>query len=179
MTKCPHCGKDIVTPKSATTYSVEFEAFWVGYETRKRSIAASKPDAMKAWKQTVTARPDLATLLVALRAYQAHLDKSQTPACHPATWLRQERWSGFIGASEAEKKPMLAHETWPPDVAEALAKKIGAAKFNTWLGSSKYEAGPPPRIVVTTGFRRDYIRQNLAREIYEVLGLFQILLEPL
>lgn len=178
MSKCPHCGKDIVTPKAGTTYTPEFEEFWFAYETRKRTPAASKPEAMKAWKQTSVTRPDMAALLMTVKAYHAYIDKTDTPACHPATWLRQERWSGFVAKSEAEKRPIFAHESWPRDIAEALAQKIGPAKFNTWLGSSKYATGPIPAVIVSSGFRKDYIQQNLARDMYEVLGKFHILLEP-
>lgn len=175
MTKCPHCGKDIVLPKASAVYTQEFEDFWAAYETRKRSPAASKPDAMKAWKQTDAVRPALATLLLMTTAYHTHIDKTATPACHPATWLRQERWSGFLAEP---KKGVLTHESWPREIAEALAKKIGAAKFNTWLGSARFVSEPIPAIVVSTGFRKDYIRQNLAKDIYAVIGKFHILMEP-
>lgn len=67
-----------------------FEEFWKSYP---RKVA--KADARKAWKQTAHVRPDLQTILKAVK------DASRTDQWmrgggafipHASTWLRGERW---------------------------------------------------------------------------------------
>lgn len=68
-----------------------FDTFWEAYP---RKVA--KADARKAWKQTEAIRPDLDTVLHAIKAAcrtEQWMKNNGSFIPHAATWLRGERWS--------------------------------------------------------------------------------------
>ena len=92
------------------TYPPDFEAFWDAYPKRK-----AKADALKAWRQTAEARPDLDTLICSVRAQwvsEWQFDESRFIP-HPATWLRAHRWE-----DDLEWRDWLADATEDERLAE-------------------------------------------------------------
>ena len=74
---------------------MEFEAFWKEYP---RKIA--KGDARKAWSQTEKVRPDIETVLKAVKAAkqtEGWRENGGKFIPYPATWLRSERWDDDYG----------------------------------------------------------------------------------
>jgi hypothetical protein len=68
----------------------DFETFWQNWPKR-----IAKADARKAWAQTKDVRPDIAKLLLAVKAQcktESWLKDGGKYIPHPATWLRGERW---------------------------------------------------------------------------------------
>jgi hypothetical protein len=68
----------------------DFEKFWAAWPKR-----IAKADARKAWAQTKDFRPDLETLLLAVKAHsktESWLKDSGKYIPYPASWLRGERW---------------------------------------------------------------------------------------
>ncbi len=66
----------------------DFEIFWKAYPKK-----AAKKDAKKAWGQVASVRPDLSTLLEALRIHSEGRQWQDGVYPHAATWLRGERWN--------------------------------------------------------------------------------------
>jgi len=68
----------------------EFEQFWSAWPKR-----IAKADARKAWAQTKDVRPDIAKLLLTVKAHsktEGWIKDSGKYIPFPATWLRGERW---------------------------------------------------------------------------------------
>lgn len=68
----------------------EFDEFWACYPRK-----CAKGDARKAWKQTASIRPDMDTLIAAVKA-QCNSEQWRKDGGvyipYPASWLRAERW---------------------------------------------------------------------------------------
>lgn len=62
-----------------------FDIFWAAYPRK-----VGKGDARKAFK-TAIKLTDIETMLASIEAYKRGKPDWQN-FCHPATWLRQERW---------------------------------------------------------------------------------------
>ena len=74
---------------------MEFEEFWKEYP---RKIA--KGDARKAWAQTEKFRPDIQTIIKAIKAAKqtdSWRENAGKYIPYPATWLRAERWDDDYG----------------------------------------------------------------------------------
>jgi hypothetical protein len=68
----------------------DFQTFWDAWPKR-----IAKADARKAWEQTKDVRPDIAILLLAIKAQckiEGWLKDGGKYIPYPATWLRGERW---------------------------------------------------------------------------------------
>lgn len=179
--KCPHCGKDIKYKKG--DFTPEFLEFWNAYDAKKRCPSASKSEAMKAWNQIE--RPP--NILDAVKPYHAYIDKEKIPACHPATWLRQGRYEGFISSKNCTNSsaPIMAssincNPSWPSDIALALSNEIGEHNFQTWFLNTQYEdlepfdPNCPVKLTISSSFRRDYIIRNFTTQLAKILGIFII-----
>lgn len=68
----------------------DFDLFWECYPKKK-----AKLDALKAWKQTESIRPDIEKILAAINAQSDSDDWSRNGGQYipyPASWLRDGRW---------------------------------------------------------------------------------------
>ena len=104
-----------------------FETFWNAYP---RKVA--KAEARKAWKQTEAIRPDMDTLLHAIKAAcktEQWMKSGGAFIPYPATWLRGERWDDELSVSLPERP---WHET--ASGIEAKGKEFGLepSQFNTF-----------------------------------------------
>ena len=72
----------------------DFAAFWAIYPRK-----CAKGDARKAWNQTASIRPDMDSLIAAVKA-QINCEQWRkdggTYIPYPASWLRAERWDDEI-----------------------------------------------------------------------------------
>jgi hypothetical protein len=108
-----------------------FDTFWEAYP---RKVA--KADARKAWKQTEAIRPDLDTVLHAIKAAcrtEQWMKNNGSFIPHAATWLRGERWSDVhevVLPGVVNEKPW--HET--ASGIEAKGKELGLepSQFEHW-----------------------------------------------
>ena len=108
-----------------------FETFWNAYP---RKVA--KAEARKAWKQTEAIRPDMDTLLHAIKAAcrtEQWMKNNGSFIPHAATWLRGERWSDVhevVLPGVVNEKPW--HET--ASGIEAKGKELGLepSQFEHW-----------------------------------------------
>ena len=104
------------------TTEAEFGEFWRVYPRKK-----SKGDAYKAWIQTASKRPDLATLLKALVVLKESPDWLKDDGQfipYPATFLRKWMWSDV---PEVDKADVRGNEMWWKTVSgvEAKARELG------------------------------------------------------
>lgn len=105
-----------------------FTEFWDAYPRKQ-----NRPDAKKAWQQTINARPSLSVLITAI-AKQSQSDawmRGFIPM--PGAWLRGHRWADEIEiklAGVVNEKPW--HET--ASGIEAKGKELGLepSQFNTF-----------------------------------------------
>jgi hypothetical protein len=51
-----------------------------------------------------------------------------------------------------------------------LIAEIGAKKFLAWFGETRFEPGPPVRIVFAKPFQQRWVAQNFASELKRALG---------
>lgn len=109
----------------------EFEAFWQAWPKK-----VAKAEARKAWAQTEKIRPDLETLIKAIRAAsgtEQWMRGNGQFIPHAATWLRGERWedehevklSGVIN-----ERPW--HETATGIEAKGAELGIVPSNFESW-----------------------------------------------
>lgn len=94
-------------------YTAEFNEFWTLYGAPKN---ASKADAFKAWGQKSKSRPRQELLLASVQAYNIWLSEEHSrngngypSKAHPATWIRGERWEGFLDQAEAILQAQKGH----------------------------------------------------------------------
>lgn len=158
-------------------YSVEFEAFWKTFSAPKN---ASKADAFKAWGQKAKARPSQELMLTAVRAYNEWLAKEQAAnrgyphKAHPATWLRGERWEGFLEATDGgsdgpcPRGPENWNGAWERLCGALAEDDIPVA--DRWLARTIFIPGPPPEIRCESGFQREEIVRRLGRSIQAAFG---------
>ena len=112
-----------------------FDQFWQAYPRKQ-----NKPDAKKAWSQTIDARPSFSVLISAI------LEQSKTKTWvegyipHPASWLRGHRWADETEiklAGVVNEKPW--HET--ASGIEAKGKEFG-------LDPSQFDSFPAFKVAV-------------------------------
>ena len=107
----------------------DFDEFWKMYP---RKVA--KADARKAWAQTKDFRPDIATLLQAIKG-QSKTEQWMRGAGqfipYPASWLRGERWDDELEIKLPDvvnEKPW--HETWAGIVQKGQELGILESQFS-------------------------------------------------
>ena len=104
------------------TTEAEFSQFWSYYPKKK-----SKGDAYKAWIQTASKRPDLATVLkalVVLRESPDWLKEGGQFVPYPSTWLRA--W-GWADVAECDLDGVRGDAMWWTKASgiDAKAKELG------------------------------------------------------
>jgi hypothetical protein len=108
-----------------------FESFWQAWP---RKVA--KAEARKAWKQTAAIRPDLDTLLHAVKAACRTEQWMKGNGCfipHAATWLRGERWEDIhevVLPGVVNEKPW--HETASGIEAKGAELGLHPSQFDNW-----------------------------------------------
>jgi hypothetical protein len=109
----------------------DFETFWAEWP---RKVA--KAEARKAWAQTVKVRPDLQTILNAIKAASATeqwMRGNGQFIPHAATWLRGERWEDEHEvriAGVVNERPW--HETATGIEAKGAELGIFPSNFESW-----------------------------------------------
>lgn len=109
----------------------DFEKFWVEWP---RKVA--KAEARKAWAQTARVRPDLETVLKAIKAASATEQWMRSNGQfipHAATWLRGERWEDEHEvriAGVVNEKPW--HETATGIEAKGSELGLSPDQFPSW-----------------------------------------------
>lgn len=86
----------------SNTHAVSFDRFWQAYPRR-----VARGAALTVWSR-VMSKPDAPTIDAVLAAVAAYERSVSDPKfiCHPATWLRQERWLDHI-AQESVSVPVV------------------------------------------------------------------------
>lgn len=183
MTLCPSCGHSFeeapslfALPVPKGKYTAEFEAFWSAFP---HSANASKSDAFKAWNQVAKMRPPLETLLRCVAAYEAEINSrliarptSLVAICHASTWLRGQRWEGYMSAVALPGPggQMAADNAPVPSWAIFLAEAIGEPAFHYWFKDAEFSPGPPPVIRVEKMLNRDRISTKYCHILDRCLG---------
>lgn len=80
----------------------QFDAFQAAYEPHVEP-SASWPQARRVWAGLGTEAR--AAALMGLSRYLDHCRTRSRKICHPATYLREERWTGFLRAAEPAQCP--------------------------------------------------------------------------
>jgi hypothetical protein len=174
-------GSPQTNPKKPSPYPSAFERWWS--ECRKWpgfSPNMSKPDALKAWNQAETVRPPTGDMARAAIEYRRWLEaENETrakrrdkphPTLHPATWLRQRRWTGFL---EAAALRLVDNDpprriTLAPQHVEALRNAgLSEVTVATWFADGEYRNG---KFLAASDFKRGWIEQHYMRECRNAFG---------
>ena len=158
-------------------YPLGFEAFWKAYGPVKNS---SKADAFRAWVQIGKFRPDLPELIQAVEAYgkwlqdengrRAKQRQGEHPKCHPATWLRQRRWEGFIEEAKSMTQATEQKPDHPSDqqmLWDKLAKEIGPEQFRAWFSDAKVVNGA---MILPSPFRARWVQEKFSGPVLRAFG---------
>jgi hypothetical protein len=182
-----------MTPKlfpAKSLYPLDFNEFWVEYKPPK---TASKPDALKAWKQTERLRPSQDVLIACVQAYNSWLaDQSKSsgrecPKLHASTFLRQARYEGFMDDATAILEAQQGHsqadlsasaKTWEGAPLAALMAMLGGADgdtpreaiFDAWIAPTVMIRSMPMEIRCPSKFHRDYLENKFGAVIRRALG---------
>ena len=88
QTDCFKEEKEEEEQKRARASRSNFDWFWSEYPKKK-----AKLEALKAWKETESVRPEVESLIAALDVQKQSQEWSNpTYIPYPSTWLRQGRW---------------------------------------------------------------------------------------
>ena len=105
-----------------------FDQFWNVFPRKQK-----KPDAKKAWKQTISVRPELSDLIASVLDQCKSEQWMEGYIPHAATWLRNHGWNdkmSFDLPGVVNEKPW--HET--ASGIEAKGKELGLdpSQFDSW-----------------------------------------------
>lgn len=163
----------------AQWYPDDFEQVWRAYRapanaSKKMAYAAYQ----KAQKQDL---PPLPILLQSIYAYNEWLVKNGTPKrpypkAHPATWINQARWEGFVAAEsvstpETEKLTAdaeAAAASWPKEILEKL--QLSQPVIGVWFLPCTFLGGPPPEIRCPSKFHADWLLSHFPQQIIRAAG---------
>ena len=104
--------------------AAEFEQFWDEYPRRIARAAA-----LQAWTK-LRQRPEtppIEAIITAVRCYKSSVSDPKY-ICHPATWLRQERWNDEVTASEPRAKTQAASPFRHAESFAAGLKRAGRSR---------------------------------------------------
>jgi hypothetical protein len=168
-------------------YSKDFCDFWALYGAPRN---ASKADSWKAWNQKSKSRPRQELMLASVQSYNIWLSEEQAknkngfPAkCHPATWIRGERWEGYLDTAEAILRAKDGHsladrsasakswdDAWDAKF-EALEQAVGKDAFRHWfLATTISQSNGRINIDCPSKFFRGEMIRRFATQIRDVLG---------
>jgi len=111
----------------ASTYTEEFEAFWMGYP---RKLNCSKFEASKSWAKLPAEMQAQALAVLPIFARMMS-GKDEQFICHAATWLNQRRFETIVVPPTVPSAPMQID--WP-----------AALKIYRATGRWNREFGPEP-----------------------------------
>ena len=98
--------------------------------------------------------------------FTGNIDQDEKFTLDPATWLIQERWHDDLPAAVAAPSP---HASW--DIhGEKLIAEVGQAVFAGYFAAHMFDAGPPARLTVASGFLRDLIERKYGRALSRAFG---------
>jgi hypothetical protein len=164
-----------------TWYSPEFEQFWRAYEAPPN---ASKQKAYEAYKKARDL-PNLPLLLQCVYAYKEYVAASSrkdfvVSICHPATWLNQGRYEGFLDMAEkhlvekasvtqsAEASVAASTKSWPDDVLKALC--LDEPILKAWFLPCTLVMSSPAEIITPTKMHENWLKERHQDRIERVLG---------
>ncbi len=112
-----------------------FDEFWTAYPRKQ-----NKPDAKKAWTQTIDARPNLSALISAILQQSKSKTWMEGYVPMPASWLRGHRWAD---ETEIKLADVVNEKPWHETASgiEAKGKELG-------LDPSAYRTFPEFRAAV-------------------------------
>lgn len=174
--KCPACGHVIELTKDTPG----FDEWYAAYPRKE-----AKGDARKAYA-TACAKVGPEILLIGVKAYAASRkghDKTYTKL--PATWLRAECWTdeqlttapsvNVINSNSKQPSQEELHPSWN-SYAERVSALISGPRFDVWFGKSRLIVERNIiQIVVDTPFKQEWIQKNYSRELFKVLGHFEVI----
>lgn len=150
--------------------SAGFEEWWKVYPRKD-----AKDDARKAWGQVLKIGYMPEDIIAGTKAYailwkERGTDREYIPL--PASFLRKSRWKDeCIEKMYAPVTTLFTATPLPTSWNGSAAKLIGVIgepAFRAYFGDSSFIEGPPPKIIVQTSARRDYVlnkfEQVLARK---------------
>lgn len=126
-------GTPPVVPQGGP-HSQEFEIFWSEYPSK-----VGKDYAWKCWRKRDD-RPDLQTILAALKRYKA-TKPDDREWCNPSKWINQGRWQDGVEATTEAIQPADPNAQWRTRLT-TWAKSPKPAEDRFWL----HDWGPPPHV---------------------------------
>ena len=105
-----------------------FTEFWEAYPKKQ-----NRPDAKKAWQQTILVRPSLSVLITAITKQSQSDSWMRGFIPLPASWLRGHRWEDEI---EVKLVGVVNEKPWHETASgiEAKGKELGLdpSQFDSW-----------------------------------------------
>lgn len=136
-----------------------FETWWSCWPRKD-----GRSDALKAWGQVLKLGHSTEDIIAGTKAYailwkERGTDRSFIPL--PASWLRGFRWQDECITNMYAPAPTLftsnpLSSSWNGS-ARKLIEVIGEPRFRAYFSDSEFIDGPPPKIIVPTSARRDYV----------------------
>jgi hypothetical protein len=91
-----------------------FDEFWTAYPKKQ-----NKPDAKKAWQQTIDARPSLSVIIAAILSQSKTKTWMEGYVPLPGSWLRGHRWADEL---ELQLKDVVNEKPWH-ETATGIVRK--------------------------------------------------------
>ena len=156
-------GDQVNHDDGAKTEEVAFADFLKAYPKREKA----RGDARAAW-DTARRKATTAELIEGARLYAVAVAKTDTEDRYiksPKRWLDGECW--FDYASAARLEPVAVPDGW-----EKVRDHFGEPWWRSWLGSDVDLRIDGDDVLITcrTLFKRDWLRQNAASTIGDLLG---------
>ncbi len=166
-------------------YPEEFDRFWRAYNPPP---SASKKSGYASYKTLIKDMilPDHPLLLCCVEAYNEFIASESKPGkphpkCHPATWLNQHRFEGFMERAEAllarqqskadakEAAIAVTSPTWPDSVLKAL--RVSDAILTAWfLPCTLNISDERAEIIAPTQMHVNWLRNKYPSHIERALG---------
>ncbi len=154
-----------------------FEAALAAYPESGR-LRTDEPAARAAWAMAVQLAGDAAALSEAVRRYAAHdpdLKSGDYGARAFEKWLSGKRWRPWLAAPSAgtaSAETVMPTFDGPAAIRAAFLAVADPGKVASYLDPSRYETGPPARLVARTGMAASWLRQ-----FRDVLSEFDLVVE--
>ena len=162
-------------------YPEEFEQLWRAYGA---PASASKKKGYDAYKKAKDI-PNHPLLMQCVAAYNEYLKANSRPnnphpKCHPATWLNQARYEGFLDRAEEllrlqtavsdrrDASVSASGQTWPDAVLKAL--RLSEPILKTWVLPAVFVEENPYKIICPSRFHMNWLHEKFGMEIRRALG---------